>query len=78
MTAPLDDEDPIYYGHIADQMRATLTNDPREPEEWSDGDKLRLLAGLFDQADLLKGNPARDVQNDLRRIAERLDIADLP
>lgn len=74
---PDDDGIIIYYGNIADQLRRKLASDPREPSEWSDGDKLRLLAGLFDEADIAKGNAERDVQNDLRRMADRLDIGDI-
>jgi hypothetical protein len=70
-------DDPIYYGHIADQLRRKLANDPRDPGEWSDGDKLRLLAGLFDEADIAKGSKERDVQTDLRRMADRLDLGDI-
>lgn len=67
--------DPVYYGHIAQRMRQVMANDPREPKDWDDSDKLELLAALFDEADLAKGVDNREVQDDLRRIADELRYA---
>ena len=66
-------DDVAYYEGVADEMRRLLDENP-EPSEWSDAAKLRLLAGLFDQADLMRGVlDQHQVQDDLRRIADKLD-----
>ena len=39
----------------------------------SDSDKLRIVADYFDKRDESEGNTCHDVQNDLRRIADKLD-----
>jgi len=41
----------------------------------TDGDKLRLIADYFDAK--YPDDPTPDVQNDLRRMADRLDELDL-
>lgn len=42
----------------------------------TDAEKLRLLAHWFDLHDEIKGTPGREVQTDLRRIADRLEKLD--
>lgn len=42
----------------------------------TDGDMLRTLARWFDVDDAKKGNTGSEVQDDLRRIAKRLDEMD--
>ena len=58
---------------VLDEIRKALARDG-EPSEWSDGDKLRLFAALLDEADLARGvDNMHEVQDDLRRMAGRLD-----
>lgn len=45
------------------------------PEDLSDGNKLRLLADVIELRDHKPGQ-STSVQDDLRRIAERLDAMD--
>jgi hypothetical protein len=46
------------------------------PEDWSDGEKLRLLADVLDIQDRENGESVHTVQDDLRRIAKRIDDLD--
>ncbi len=51
-----------------------LANNPAEPEDWSDAAKLRLQALYLDKYDLDRGAYDRHtVQDDLRRIADRIE-----
>ena len=60
----MTDIDIAYYERVVDKMRQAL----------SDGDRLRVLAVLFDDADIKRGVLDRhEVQDDLRRIAVKLD-----
>lgn len=68
--------EPEYYEQVVDDLREALATDLREPREWSDGEKLRLLAAMFDRADMDRGKTDREVQTDLRRMADRLDALD--
>lgn len=66
--------DIAYYERVLDKMREALLANEGEPTQWSDGDKLRVLAILFDDADVMRGVLDRhEVQEDLRRIADKLD-----
>ncbi len=66
-------DDVAYYEEVVDEMRRLMAENP-EPSEWSDADKLRMLAGLFDQADIMRGVlDQHEFQDDLRRIADKLD-----
>ncbi len=66
--------DIAYYERVLDKMREALLANEGEPTQWSDGDKLRVLAILFDEADVMRGElDKHEVQDDLRRIADKLD-----
>ncbi len=66
--------DILYYQDVVSKMRQRLKEDDRKPTDWSDADKLRLLALLFDEADVMRGElDKHEVQDDLRRIANLLD-----
>ena len=70
----MTDIDIAYYERVVDKMRQALIANEAEPSQWSDGDKLRVLAVLFDDADIKRGVLDRhEVQDDLRRIAVKLD-----
>lgn len=56
---------------VAALRRATAVRS--SPDAASDSEKLRYLADLFDATDIVTGAPGREVQDDLRRIAVRLD-----
>jgi hypothetical protein len=63
-----------YYEGVIVAMQQRLAEDDLKPTDWSDSDKLRLLALLFDEADIMRGVLNRhEVQDDLRRIADFLD-----
>ena len=69
--------DSAYYAGVVDKMREALLANQDETTQWSDGDKLRVLAILFDDADVMRGFlNRREVQDDLRRIADFLDESD--
>ncbi len=66
--------DIVYYQDVVSKMRQRLAEDDDKPTDWSDADKLRLLALLFDEADVMRGElDKHEVQDDLRRIANLLD-----
>lgn len=62
-----------YYFEVAEGLRQRLAADDKEPREWSDADKLRVLAALFDDADIRHGKTGHEVQDDLRRMADLLE-----
>ncbi|KKM27438.1 hypothetical protein LCGC14_1574780 [marine sediment metagenome] len=76
-TAHDDAHDNIaYYQGVVDDLRQTLAQDS-DPSDWTDGDKLRMIAALFDEADMARGVlDQHEVQEDLRRMAALLDGAD--
>ncbi len=62
-----------YYQDVVDNLREVLAQND-DPSTWSDGDKLRMIAALFDDADVARGvTDQHDVQDDLRRMADVLD-----
>ena len=62
-----------YYQDVIDKLRERLAEN-NEPSDWSDSDKLRMLAALFDEADIGRGvTDQHEVQDDLRRMADKLD-----
>lgn len=64
-----------YYQDVVADLRETLAEDG-EPSNWSDADKLRMLAALFDEADMARGVlDQHEVQEDLRRMADLLENA---
>ncbi len=66
-------DDVAYYEGVVDEMRRLMAENP-EPSEWSDADKLRMIAALFDEADLMRGVlDQHQVQDDLRRIADSIE-----
>lgn len=68
-----DHDDVAYYQDVVDHLREKLA-EKDDPSDWSDGDKLRLVAALFDDADIARGvTDQHEVQDDLRRIADFLD-----
>lgn len=68
-------DDIAYYQDVVDDLRAALAKD-HEPSGWSDSDKLRMLAAFFDEADIVRGvTDQREVQEDLRRMANLLENA---
>ena len=73
----MSDHDNIaYYQDVIDHLREKL-DEKDDPSDWSDSDKLRLIAALFDEADLVRGvTDQHEVQEDLRRIADLIDDDD--
>lgn len=57
--------------YVAAMRRAAATRS--NPDGVSDSEKLRYVADLFDATDIATGAPGQEVQDDLRRIASRLD-----
>lgn len=72
---PLAHDDANYYAEVLDQMRTIVaTNKQDVGKTWSDSDKLRYLALCLDNGDLSRGvTDQHDIQNDLRRIADKLE-----
>ena len=67
-------DDIAYYQEIVDHLRARL-KEGGDPSDWSDGDKLRLIAALFDEADIMRGViDQHELQDDLRRMADKLEV----
>lgn len=54
-----------------DEFDGVSTND--DANDYSDADKLRMLADWFDHKDDEAGVTGSEVQSDLRRIAEAID-----
>lgn len=58
---------------LADEMKRLLEENPGEPDDWSDPAKLRLLASLHESRDIEEGRVETEVQDDLKRIANRIE-----
>jgi hypothetical protein len=66
-------DDAAYYQEVVDHLRARL-EERNDPSDWSDSVKVRMIAALFDEADISRGvTDQHEVQEDLRRMADRLD-----
>ncbi len=66
-------DDIAYYQGVLDDLKEALAKNS-DPSDWSDGDKLRMLAAFFDEADMARGvTDQHEVQEDLRRMADKLD-----